>query len=379
MRAWVRDKVDKINELYPERRVEESKARWRAIWEGRRPEGRYPYMFNPVSFNYYDKVFDNDEGLRAYLDEFIYRGFLDDDFIPAFFTVCRQSMIPSMFGAKEIIRGNDYTCERILKKPEDIDALPYPAILPGTPASKLLDIQRHYAEECEGEIPVHVGDMQGPMDVAGQLFGYDNLFLCAYDDPVRFRRLLDICSEAFEILWDAQKMLLGNLFIGTHLWGWDWVPENNGYTLSADVLAMISEDFFIEFYRDCLEKIAERGRGVVVHSCGDISAVVKALGETNGVKGVHVSQMSVPRLLDAGWDGRKMIICPESANNAHYIFEIVRERNLSVNYAVCDLWPVDKDGQALHPSAWTPEHRALMKQKAKRVNRFAAAAMDPLR
>ena len=80
------------------------------------------------------------------------------------------------------------------------------------------------------------------------------LFLCAYDDESRFNKLMDITAEAFCILWDAQAKLLGDSFIGTHLFGWSWVPEGSGASMSVDSMAMISGDFFMEFYVPHIKK-----------------------------------------------------------------------------------------------------------------------------
>lgn len=371
MRPQVKEKLKRIRELYPDERIEKSKARWRAVWAGETPRGRRPYLFLPVSFNYYDDVFGKEAGLAAYLDEFIYRGIVGDDFIPSFFPGCKQGTIPGMFGAKEVVVGRDYTCERILFSPEDIDKLPEPSILPGTSAHEWLQMQRYYLEECEGEIPVHVCDMQGPMDVCGQLWGYDNLFLCAYDDEERFHRLIGLASDAFRMLWDAQKKLLGGSFVGTHLYGWDWVPPGNGATLSADSMAMLSGAFFEEYYSFHLAKLAERLGGLTVHSCGDFSAVVRQLCAVPGVKAVNASQMTVEQLLDAGWDPQKPIILQEKLERAPAVFELARENRLSLDTAFSGLWPQDRDGANIHPSLWTQAQREHILKKAAQVNEAA--------
>jgi len=371
MKQEIKEKLKQINDLYPDERLEKSKARWRAIWAGEKPPGRYPYLFTPVSFSYYDDIFSKETALSAYLDEFIYRGFVDDDFIPAFFPGCRQGAIPSMFGAKEVVIRKDYTNERILFSPDDIDNLPEPSIRPGTSPYEYLEMQKYFLEECEGEIPVHVCDMQGPMDVSGQLWGYDNLYLCAYEDEKRFRKLLETAADAFCILWDAQKELLGGHFIGTHLYGWDWVPENNGATLSADSMVMMSPCFFEEHYSSHIEKIAARYGGLAVHSCGDFSAVVKQLCEIPGVKAVNASQMTVEQLLEAGWDPEKVIILQEKIEKAPEVLKLAKEKYLRLDTAFLGLWPCDVNGVLIHPSAWSTEHKNQIANKAEWVNEAA--------
>lgn len=46
-------------------------------------------------------------------------------------------------------------------------------------------------------------------------------------------------NGGFLLLWNEQKRLLGDAFLPTYLYAWDWVPPDNGATLSADSLVML--------------------------------------------------------------------------------------------------------------------------------------------
>jgi hypothetical protein len=378
MERWIREKLGQIQELYPPERLEKSRARWQAVWSGEKPEGRYPYLFLPLSFSYYDDHYDAQGGLRAHLDEFIFRGFIDDDFIPAFFPGCRQGAIPGMFGAEEIVVGGAHTNRRTLFEPKDIDALPPPDIAAGASVALYLEMGRYWLEMCEGRIPVHVCDMQGPMDAAAQLYGYDHLFLLAYEDGARYDRLMRLAGEAYCLLWEAQRDALGEHFIGTHLYGWDWVPPSNGATLSADSMAMFSGAFFNEFYLPYLMDIAQRLGPLSVHSCGNFSATVAALGGASCVQAVNASQMTVEQLLEAGWPAEKMIILQEPVERAETVFRLAAEKSLRLNVAFSGLWP-RSEGCAglsnLHPAAWTPRDRARIAEQANKIDGAARAAV----
>jgi len=338
MKTHIREKLKRVHDLYPPERLEKSKARYRAMWHGQKPADRYPFVFTPVGFCYYNDVFSKEDALDAYLDEFIRRGFIWDDFIPAFFPGCKQSTIPSMFGAPEFRINNEFANEKILYKPEDIDNLPDPAIRPGTSAYEWLEMQKYFLHECEGEIPVHVCDMQGPVDVCGQLFGYDNLFLCAYEDEERFNKLMKAAADGFCLLWNAQKELLGDLFVGTHLFGWSWVPENSGASMSVDSMVMMSGDFFDKHIKHHVRDLADKYQGLAVHSCGNFGAVVGKLSEIENVAAVNASQMSVGQLLEYHWNPRKMMILMESTNHAEAVFDQAREHNLFVDVSFTDFW-----------------------------------------
>jgi hypothetical protein len=114
MKDSVKEKLKIIDGLYPADRVERSKDRWRRMWRGDKPLDRYPFVFVPLTFNYYDDVFTKEEGLKAYLNEFIIREKIFDDFIPAFFPGCKQGTIPNMFGSTELVAGKDHSCEKII-------------------------------------------------------------------------------------------------------------------------------------------------------------------------------------------------------------------------------------------------------------------------
>lgn len=176
MKNWVREKLMLVEELFPESEIER-------VWKGDEPLDRYPFVFSPITFTYYNEVHTPEERLRISLDEFIWRGRIHEDFIPTFFPGCRQGTIPSMFGAKEIVAGTDHSCERIIFYLEDIDKLPEPSIGPGTIAYEWLAMGKYLLEETEGRIPVHVADMQGSLDVCGQLWGYDNIRMAPYEEP----------------------------------------------------------------------------------------------------------------------------------------------------------------------------------------------------
>ncbi|MFV0401207.1 MAG: hypothetical protein ACK5LX_11395 [Oscillospiraceae bacterium] len=371
MQQWVREKLKQIDELYPSERLEASKARWRAMWEGRTPTDRYPFQFGSIGFNYYNESFSKEDGLRAYLDEIINRGFVQDDFIPAFFPGCHQGTIPAMLGAKEIVVGYDHSNERILFKPEDIDNLPEPSILPGTSGWRWLEMQRYYVEECEGVLPVHVCDMQGPVDVAAQLFGYDNLFLCAYDDEDRYNALMRKVCDAYCILWEAQAKALGNLFIGTHLFGWNWVPPSNGASLSADSMAMVSGNFFEEFYSPHLATVAERLGKLSVHSCGNFTAVIPTLGALPFVHAVNASQLSLEEILEAGWPRKKMVILMENIADAECVFARAKSEGLSVDVTYNGLWPTDSGGNQIPPHEWDSALREKIICRADEVTQAA--------
>ena len=127
MQDWIKEKLEKIDELYPQERIEKSKNRWTKLWNGETDFDRYPFAFWPT-FDYYNGSHTPEERLRISLDEIILHGNLQDDFIPAIFPGCKQSTMPNILGVKEICLDGDYTCEKTIKKTEDIFLMPEPSL-----------------------------------------------------------------------------------------------------------------------------------------------------------------------------------------------------------------------------------------------------------
>lgn len=374
MKDWVKRRLDRLDDLFPPERLEASKARIRSLWEGRTPADRFPFTYAYALFNMYNALHTPEERLQRSLDEFEIHGRLNDDFIPALFPGCRQSTIPNMFGAPEVVVGDDVSCEQIVRTAEDVERLPDPTIGPGTVARTWLEMEEYFLEETDGRMPVHVTDMQGPLDVCGQLMSYDSLFLMSYDDPDHFRMLLDKATDAFILLWRAQRDLLGDAFVGTHLFGNNWVPESFGASMSIDSLVMYGPDFYREFVAPSIAKVGEAFGAVAVHSCGDFSANVAELCRTPYVSGVNAAQMSVHDLLAAGLDRTTVVIALASYDSIAAGYDLVRSEGLLADLSVQGMpWPA-VDGVVVDPDSWSPADRQRLADVEREIEHAARVA-----
>jgi hypothetical protein len=376
MKDEVRRKLDRIDELFPAERLDASKARIRALKQNEAPVDRYPFILDSLGFNYYDDVMPAAERLDRMLDEIIAHGMTQDDFIPQFFPGCRVATIPDMFGAKENIQtradgSREYAvCDKLLSSTDDPRDLPEPVISPDSIASFWLDMQAYVLNETEGRLPISVIDMQGPMDVAGQLWGYDNLFLDAMDEGVKTKALLEKCTTAFIELWQRQQDLLGDTFVGTHLWGWSWVKEgsNHGASLSMDSLAMISADFFSAHTREHLARISEAFGGLAIHSCGDFSAVVSGITGISGIDTINSSQMSLGQLVEAGVRPDMFITIARGIDDLDKEYRLIKAHQLKVEMTISGVWP--ESGQ--HPDQWSEAEWCKFRDREHRILELTA-------
>jgi hypothetical protein len=368
MQAWIKEKLDRIDELFPSERVTGSIRRWTSLWNGVCPD-RQPYCLGIATFGPYDDVDTPEERLRKTFDELLLHGVAGDDMVPSVFPGCRQATIPNMFGAKEICVGNDYSAEAIINDISDIETLPEPSIGKGTIAFEWLEMQRYFLEETEGRLPVHVADMQGPADVCGNLWGYGSFLSAAYMEPEAYHMLMSKVTDAFIMLWNAQKELLGDKFVGTHLFGWSYVPPDAGVSISADSLVMISPDFYDEFYRPYLVKIGERFGGMSVHSCGDFSAVIPRMIKTPYLKAVNAGQLTVSQMVEAGLDSSVLSIAGMSMSDLPEVSAVIRQNNLRTDITIHGALPLDDTGRAKLLDQWTNADYDFVKQNCDTILR----------
>ena len=367
MRDIIREKLDKLDELFPAERLAKSKERWRRLWAGEPKLDRLPFMAEPLGLPMYD--FTPAPGrLLLYLDRCIAHGHFEDDYIPSFFPGCHNATIPNMFGAREIIKGEDCTCERLLPKGyEQIAELPEPRIEKGSLAHGWLEMQRYVLEETEGRFPVHVIDMQGPVDVAGQLVGYDQLYLAAMEAPELYEKLLNATTDAFIMFWRAQQKLLGASFVGTHLWGHNYMPLEFGATASVDSMVMISGPFFEEHFAPYLERIAAQFGGITVHSCGKFGGMIPNLMRTKGLRGVNASEMSVKQLAEAGVDGRVVILAGNHIDTIDDMVRYLKDNGLRADLTLWGVWPWHETGGFKMPEDWTEADKSSVQRKNEKL------------
>mgnify|MGYP001140379833 CR=1 FL=1 len=354
MNDTVKQKLDKIYELYSSDRLQKSKQRFLDLDSGKTPKDRYPFClafpyFNPYNINHPPK-----ERLEVYLDAFLMMYRFDDDTIPYIFPGLNHATIPSMFGAKEIRVGIETTAEKLIHSSEDAEALPNPKITPGSVAQRWLDTAAYLYEQTEGRIPISVCDMQGPFDSCAQMWSYDDMFISAYEDPDVYHSLLSKITDAFILLWKKQKEILGDAFMGTHLFPQGWLPPKNGAAVSADSLVMVSPDFYREFYVPYLKKIYEELGEITIHSCGDFRHLAKELSQTEGIVAINASQLTAKDLHEAGVDKKIELLLSVNYEDMPEQIRYVRDHGLNVRWSVNGVTPTSKE-KFEHPERWTKE------------------------
>ena len=369
MRDGIREKLERIYTLYTPERIRKSKERFLLLDRGLKPSDRIPFTLSFPYFGAYDVSHPPKERLEAYLDAFLFLYRFEDDTIPYVFPGLDHATIPSMFGAGEIRSGMETASEKIIRSVSDIDRLPDPVLRRGSAAYKWMEMAEYIHHETNGQMPVNVCDMQGPFDACAQMWSYDEMFVAAYEDPQAYHHVLSKMIDAFGLLWKAQEKILGDAFLGTHLFPYGWVPPRCGVAVSIDSLVMVSPDFYQEFYRPHIERMNAELGDLTIHSCGDFRHVVKDLCETEGVKAINASQLSAGELLEAGLDRKVRLLLAVEYENLESEMKVIVDNGLNVRICINGVTPAGP-GKFQNPSAWDPEDIDEVLRRIDRIHRM---------
>lgn len=376
MMDWVKEKLEKINKLYPSERISKSKERWTKLWRGDMSLDRYPYTYGHLSINYQLTPPSPDgyeNRLRECLNEIIIRGIGNDDYIPSIPSGSNVSLLANMFGAEEIVNGDDHSNERILDNPEDIDKIKDPSILPGSLADDIFKFQEYLIEETDGLMPIRTFNMQGPSEIPGMLFGYDKSYYCAIDDPNRFHVLMSKVTDAFIMFAKKQRELVGDLLIRTNLWDWDWAPNDLGVTCNSDTIILSSPDFYDEFYKPYIVRIGEIFGGTMLHSCGNYPQLIEKMTNTPYVKGLNSTQMRIQDIVNAG--ANKDVVLSlggtmfyPTVDKIEEGYDFIKKNNLKAYLTFLYHWPrIWRDGRTILP--WDKDDMKRMKETEERIHK----------
>jgi hypothetical protein len=312
--------VHEIERRYPPERTERSKARLRAVWKLELPPDRLPFVFvdvpttpgGPECYSA-DGIYSDEESLRLQLNLIIDRAELQDDYIPSLYPGCRLGTIPTAFGAQEVRAGGHYWPQPVIRDASDAFELGRPDFRTQGVAAAMLERIRHYRRATQGRIPIQLLDMQGPLDLAGLMWGVEPLLVAMHTSPDAVHRLLQRMTEAFieyvRLVWEAAE---GDL-VPFHCSPALWMPHDRGIALSEDLLAVISPRLYPIFARPYNEQIAAAFGGCTIHSCGDVGHNLRVLAETRGLAAVHFNsgETSLSRILGAF--GRRAVVVVEQA------------------------------------------------------------------
>jgi hypothetical protein len=149
--------------------------------------------------------------------------------------------------------------------PERVLDFPQPAVTDGALAD-VLGFVRFAEERTVGRYTIRVCDMQGPLDIAGQLWSETHMLPAMRSHPHIVHALVDrittLMVDFIKALREACHELTGMHY--PHV----WMPPQLGVGLSEDLAPLLSAQDYAEFSLPYVRRIADELGGVHIHCCG---------------------------------------------------------------------------------------------------------------
>ncbi len=189
---------------------------------------------------------------------------------------------------------------------------------------------------------IQMPDMQGPLDLAGNMLGAERLMLAIYDHPDAVHRLLDQMTQDFITYMHLQEAASEGTLVPIHCMPTIWLPPGRAMSLSEDLLAVMSPRFYGQFATPYNERIAAEFGGVVIHSCGSWEHNLPGLARTSGLLGVNFGASETPLARVADQFGSSVVVLAHNNTSvtcnglrrfstreyAELVFDFVNERDL---------------------------------------------------
>lgn len=282
----------------PAREIEKRRQLIRDVWNYKKVD-HIPVMLqissNPYGYTMHDEIFSREKQLQLRLASI--RKTLElvpDDYIPGMFVNMGCVGIESALGMKiyygETPQSTPGVHGRLLQNINDIYNLkaidPYKdGILP-----YFLERMKYFLEETGYQIPVSCLDMNGPMPIAMDIIGSENLLLGMYEYPEEIKYLLDFTMENILCVTEACVETAGGLENITCTDFCDyWFPEGKKGHVSDDVCAMYKPDMFKEFSIPVNNRIFEKYGPGTLHNCGPNPCAEYYLQHTPNISGVDLA------------------------------------------------------------------------------------------
>jgi len=195
---------------------------------------------------------------------------VDDDYVPYFMPWYGTGVLASAFGAKvrvsEDPSDDPAVVEPLIKSPADVARLRLPDPTQDGWMPRVLEAIDYAV--ANGDLPVGLTDMQGPLDTLGQLCGQSQLYQWMYREPGMIHELMNLVTEAFIEWVKVQKQHIGEpLEWSNGLQG--TVSPGCGVWESDDDLVLVNAHLYEEFVVPYASRIFNAFSGGSVHFCGN--------------------------------------------------------------------------------------------------------------
>lgn len=268
--------------------IEERKARWRAFWDMSRPPGRPMRAAAAADVRMAEQhLFE--ARVARFLETAPDRIRDCPDYVPVPNTTIGAHQQASAFGCETFLTGEDSSIwSRPLLREYDPDAalaLELPAADAGLQGDSTA-----LARECErlfeGRLGARIPDMQGPLDVAGQVVGPENILRMIVEHPDAAHHVIGLATQLLIDFYRAMEAAVTEL-IGPHCPSGLWCPPELGNALSEDYAPLVSREMYEEFSLPYIQRIANETGGLFIHCCGEFEHTYESMASVEGLVGMN--------------------------------------------------------------------------------------------
>ena len=286
------------------------------------------YYINPASMLAYQA-----QGYRTHLQR------VQDDYIPYFMPWFGTGVLASGFGAR--IRVPDdpaddpAVAEPCIKSPADVVRLKLPDPNQDGWMPRVLDTIDFVV--ANGDLPVGLTDMQGPLDTIGLMCGQAQLYRWMYSEPQMVHDLFDIVTDAFIAWVKIQKEHIGEPLERSNGLQGAYSP-GCGVWESDDDLVLIGPELYHEFVVPRVSRIFETFGGGSIHFCGNGGQNIDNLKQIHSLRVINNSPLG----------------------NFAAFTQLVKSMDHQVTIQIQDASPVDVEDYYAHLFADIDDFRGIM-------------------
>ena len=197
-----------------------------------------------------------------------------------------------------------------------------------TPEGKYnLEMIEYFMDKTKGKVPVSFSDLQSPMNMLSYLLPVTDMFMEVYESPDEVREAAALCSNLLIDFMKEQQKLIGDA-LARPGHGFASSRVFTGAGLSNDISIMISEDDYVDLFKDLDEKIGDEFGGIVYHSCGVWEKKIHMVKSYRNVKcadGAFTIETdpspNKPEVFGDAFNGSGIVLNARAVGNAENSFE----------------------------------------------------------
>jgi 5-methyltetrahydrofolate--homocysteine methyltransferase len=217
---------------------------------------------------------------------------VQDDYIPYFMPWYGTGVLASAFGAKVLVpedaSDDPAVLEPLIHSPKEAARLKLPD--PGRDGWMPRVLESINYAKANGDLPVGLTDMQGPLDTLGQICGQSQLYQWMYREPAMIHQLMELVTEAF-----IQWVMVQKEHIGEPLeWSYGLqgtVSPGCGVWESDDDLVLIAPGLYAEFVVPYVSRIFNTFSGGSIHFCGSGIQHIENFKNVQNLKVINTSAL----------------------------------------------------------------------------------------